>query len=93
MDREKEIKKMSRKDLLEILLMQSKRIDELEEKLKETNELLESKKISISKVGSIAEAALVLNKVFEKVEESAKQYLDNIKMLEEELKNKMKENE
>ena len=51
---QKDIKRMSRKNLLELLVLQSKKIDELEEKLNELNKLLNSRKIMISEIGSIA---------------------------------------
>lgn len=79
--KQKDLKRMSRKDLLQVLLLQSKKIDKLETKLKTANELLESKKIAIENVGSIAEASLKLNKVFESAQAAADQYLENIKML------------
>lgn len=79
--RQKDLKRMSRKDLLQVLLLQSKKIDKLEAKLKTANELLESKRISIDNAGSIAEASLKLNKVFEVAQLAADQYLENIKML------------
>lgn len=72
-------KRMTRKDLLELLVIQSKKIDDLEEKLKKTNELLEDKRIIIKESGSIAEAALKLNKIFEIAQTTADQYLDSIK--------------
>lgn len=78
------LKRMSRKDLLEILVLQSRKIDDLEEKLSKANELLETKQIMISEVGSIAEAAIKLNKVFEVAQQSADQYLENIKRIEAE---------
>jgi len=81
---QKDIKKMSRRDLLEILVLQSKKIDELQEKLDKTNELLNSKQIMVSEAGSIAEASLKLNKVFEVAQASADQYLESIKKIEEE---------
>ena len=80
----KNIKKMSRKDLLELLVLQSKKIDELQEKLNKANDLLASKQIMISEAGSIAEASLKLNKIFELAQQAADQYLDNIKRIEEE---------
>ncbi len=80
----KKRKKLNKKELLEILVLQSKKIDELEASLNETRNKLESKQIIISKSGSIAEASLKLNKVFETAENSANQYLDNIKRIEKE---------
>lgn len=78
MDKNK-LRKISKKELLEILLSQAKRIDELEHELNDTKSKLESKKITIDESGSLAEAALKLNGIFECAEEAAKQYLINIK--------------
>jgi len=79
-----DLKRMSRRDLLEILVLQSKKIDKLQDELNKVRELLETKQIMIDEVGSIAEASLKLNKVFECAQEAADQYLENIKRLEEE---------
>ena len=81
MFKQKNIKKISRKELLEILVIQSKKIDELQIELDKTKKLLESKEILISEAGSIAEASLKLNKVFEIAQQAADQYLENIKKI------------
>ena len=88
MNKEKSLKKLSKKDLLELLVMQSKKIDELEEKLNKTEELLNNKQILISECGSIAEASLKLNNIFEVAQESANQYLENIKRIEKKIMKK-----
>jgi len=97
MNESKDIKKMSRRDLLEVLVLQSKKIDELQEELNKTSELLNTKQIMISEAGNIAEASLKLNKIFEVAQTSAEQYLESIKAIEEkqeklrlELENKLK---
>lgn len=72
---------MSRKDLLELLVLQSKKIDELQEKLEQANCSLRDKQILISEAGSIAEASLRLNKIFEVAQQTADQYLENMKRL------------
>ena len=77
----KKIKKLKRIDLLEILLAQSKRIDELEEELAETKHQLASKRIKIREIGTLAEASLQLNHIFEDAEAAARQYLHNIRRL------------
>lgn len=81
MFKNKDIKKMNRKDLLELLVLQSKKIDELQIELDRVNELLNDKHIMIEEAGSIADATLKLNKVFEVAQQAADQYLDNIKAL------------
>ena len=90
MFKEKDIRRMSRRDLLELLVLQSKKIDKLQEELDNANKLLESREILLSEVGSIAEASLKINKVFEVAQESANQYLDNIKRIEKEYEEKYK---
>jgi len=79
MFKKNETKKMSKKDLLELLVVQSKKIDELENKLKKANDLLNEREIMIKKSGSIAEAALKLNKIFEVADKAARDYLENVK--------------
>ena len=81
MAKNRELKKMSKRELLEIMLLQSKRIDELENEIEKTNCLLDDKKILLSNCGSIAEAALKLNNIFEAAQNAADQYLKNIESL------------
>ena len=75
----KNIKKKSRRELLEILVLQSKKIDELENELADAIRNLNDKQIIIKESGSIAEASLKLNKIFEIAQSAADQYLDNVK--------------
>lgn len=82
MSKEKNLKKMKRKDLLEVLLLQNKKISELEEELNNTKELLNRKEIVMSEAGSIAEASLRLNNVFEIAQKAADDYLKNIKKMD-----------
>ena len=78
---EKELKKLNRKQLLELLLRQTERVEALEQELNETKQKLEDRRITEMEAGSIAEAALKLNKVFEAAEAAAAQYVDNVRML------------
>lgn len=71
----KELRKLSRRQLLELMLEQSKRIDELEDQLIDAHQQLENRQIEISEAGSIAEAAMQLNGVFEAAQRAADQYL------------------
>ena len=92
----KELKKLSRKELLELLLEQTKRIEELENEIDNLNKKLESKKVIFKNAGSLADAALQLSGIFSVAQEAADIYLSNIKDLKEKeekeienLKNKM----
>ena len=76
---EKELKKLSRKQLLELLLRQTERADFLEEKLIRCERELSDKNIKETEAGSIAEAALRLNGIFEAADAAAAQYLENVR--------------
>ena len=80
---EKELKRLSRADLLEMLIDQSAELQTLRDKLSAAEAALESRELTINNAGSIAEAALRLNGVFEAAEASGRQYLDNVRMLSE----------
>ena len=85
---EKDLRKLSRAELLEMLLAQSQENEELhgklkeaEEKQKELEELLEDRRITIENAGSLAEASLQLNGVFEAAQKACDQYAENIREL------------
>lgn len=88
---DKKIKKISKRQLLEILLSQSKRIEELELELAQAKKEVASKKIQLEESGSIAEASLRLNRIFEIAQETADQYLINVQEKCKELEQKAQE--
>lgn len=75
----RELKKLSRNDLLELMLAQSRELDQLRERLRLAEEDLNNRQISLDEVGSIAEASLKLNGVFQAAQDAASQYLENAK--------------
>lgn len=81
---DQELRKLNRAELLELLLAERRENERLLTELKEVNKKLESREILIGKAGSIAEAALQLNGVFEAAEAAAVQYLENVCRLAEE---------
>jgi len=81
---DKELKHLSRAELVELLLAQAEENKGLKLRLDQMQEQLDSRQIKISEAGSIAEAALQLNGVFEAAQNAAAQYLDNIKRFSEE---------
>ena len=78
---DKELKHLSRGELLQMLVDQIEENNELKEKLANAQKALESRQITAEKVGSMAEASLALNGVFEAADAAAQQYLENIKNL------------
>lgn len=75
----KELHKLSRRELLEMLLAQSKEMDRLKARVQELEEALSSRDLAIEKAGSLAEASLQLSGVFEATQQAADQYLENIR--------------
>lgn len=80
---DKELKRLSRSELLEMLIIQSKRVDELEKTIQSLEDTIEAQQanraIIIEESGSIAEAALKLNGIFATAQVAADQYVENVK--------------
>lgn len=74
---EKELKKLNRQQLLELLIIQTERCDKLQNQLEKTASKLTEEEIKISSMGSVAEAALALGGVFEAAQKAADLYLLN----------------
>lgn len=71
-----------------MLIFQTRKVEQLEKQLEEANRKLNDKMIIIENSGSLAEAVLKLNGVFEAAEKAAQQYLDNIRVLPADQENK-----
>lgn len=80
----KDLKRLSRTQLLELLLEQTKRVEQLEEDLADARQRLDQRKLQIQKAGNLAQAVLEINGVMEAAQKSAQQYLDNIVAMEAE---------
>ena len=76
---EKELKKLNRYQLLELLVMQTERADKLEKKVDELERKLQDRNIRLSKLGSIAEASMHITEVFEASQNAADLYLEAAK--------------
>lgn len=75
----KELKKLSRKELLEMLVIQTRISEQLEKRVKKLEEQLEDKRVKIENAGNLAEAALKLSGVFEAAQAAAEIYLESLK--------------
>lgn len=76
---EKELHRLKRGELLEMMLAQSREIESLRARVRQLEEQLADREIRIQESGSIAEAALKLNGIFEAAQAAADQYLENVK--------------
>ncbi len=79
MTKGQDLKKLNRSDLLELLLEERRENDRLRTVLKKACKELADKKLQIEKSGTLAEAALKLNGIFEAADAAAAQYLENIR--------------
>ena len=83
---EKELRRLSRAELLELLLEQTKEAERLRAKLIKAEEMLSDRELRMDNAGDIAHAALEINGVMETAQAAAQQYLDNIARMERETK-------
>ncbi len=78
---DKELKKLGRSDLLQMLVDQGRELRELKQKYAAAEAALAERTIRLDRAGSIAEAALQLNGVFEAAQEACRQYTDSLALL------------
>ncbi len=81
---EKELKKLTRTDLLQMLIRQSREYQALQEKYEAAQLQLQQRTLTMEESGSIAEAALRLNGVFEAAQEACRQYTESVARRSEE---------
>ena len=80
---DRELKKLSRADLVELLLELTRENDRLRTELGQAKQQLESREISLEQAGSLADAALQLNNVFSSAQAACEQYSENIRLRSE----------
>ena len=82
---EKDLRKLNRYQLLEMLIVQTDRADKLQAKLDIAEKQLEKQELQISSLGSIAEASLQLKGVFQAAQDAADMYIDAAKKRAQEI--------
>ena len=83
---DKELKKLTRAELLELLLIQTREMERLQEKLTKADSLLSQRYMQYLEAGSLAEAMVKVNGVMEAAQAAADQYLESIAKQEQETK-------
>ena len=81
---EKELKKLSRAELPELLLMQTRISEQLQKQLDAAQAELRERQLQIRQSGNLAQAVLKINGVMEAAQAAADQYLENIARMEQE---------
>lgn len=86
---DRELRRLSRAELLEMLLAQIEKNEKLDKRLKAAEAALAERQIMIEQSGTLAEAALRLNGVFEAADQAARQYLENIRAMSQESRDRL----
>lgn len=81
---DKEFKRLSRAQLIEIIYQLQLQIDELTERNQAIEKELTDKRLRIDNAGNLAEAALEINNCFLSAQNAAEHYLNEIKVIREE---------
>lgn len=84
----KRLKRLSRAELLELLLAQTMETERLQDELDKANAKLAEREIKIESAGNLAEAVLSVNGVMEAAQAAAQQYIDNARDILEQTKHK-----
>lgn len=79
----KELKRLSRRELVDIIYQLKKNEQELQEEIETLRNELEEKRIHISNAGSIADAAMSVTQVFSSAQMTADIYLQEISRMRE----------
>ena len=83
---DKEFKRLSRPELLDIIYQLQLKQEELTAENRKLKKELEDKRIRMEQVGNIAEASLAIHNVFQSAQDAANRYLDEIRIMQEETK-------
>jgi cell division septum initiation protein DivIVA len=81
---DKEFKRLSRYQLIDIIYQFQLQVDKLTEQNQELQRELADKRLRLSNAGNIADAALEINDCFRSAQNAAEQYLNEIKAIREE---------
>lgn len=79
--KDRQLRRLTKIELLELLKAQKEENEDLREENEELKAKLAEREILKEKAGSIAEAALQINEVFEAAQRAADQYLENVKRM------------
>ena len=91
----KELKRLSRIDLIEMLLELTQENEQLRQQLQQAEKQIQERDLQISQVGNLAEASMELSGIFQKAQETSELYLkltqDRCRKLEEEARERCKQ--
>ncbi len=85
---DKELKRLSRADLMELLLRQGRENQQLRQELEQAREELADRRIRLEEAGSIAQASLAIHGVMEAAQAAADDYVQAVEALHREQQEK-----
>lgn len=77
-NKEKELKRLSRRELVDVIYQMKKNEQRLEEEIEELKTALEDKRLRISNAGSLSDAAAEITRLFSTAQSTADLYLQEI---------------
>lgn len=80
---DKEFKRLRRSDLISIIYEYQRQQDELNKEIEQLRARLEERELKIKEAGSIAQAVVGLNELFETAQKTADEYLEQVRILSE----------
>ena len=80
----KELKRMSRRELIDIIYQMKKNEQQMQEEIASLQEALQDKRIRLSAAGSVAEAAVSITNILSAAQMTADLYLQEISCMKEE---------
>ncbi|MBO5157973.1 MAG: hypothetical protein J6B94_00075 [Lachnospiraceae bacterium] len=78
---EKDLHRLKRTELLEMLVEQGKEVESLKKEVSALKKQLDDRTIRLKDAGNIAEAALQISGIFEAAQTAAEHYLENVALL------------
>lgn len=78
---DKELRRLHRSELLEMLISLTEENRRLNDLLEQTRSQLRDRQITIENAGSLAEAAMSLSGIFQTADAAAQQYLESVRQL------------
>jgi cell division septum initiation protein DivIVA len=85
---DKEFKRLSRSQLIDIIYQLQLKQEELTDKNEKLAKALKDRRLRVSKAGNIAEAALEIHNVMQAAQDAAAHYLEEIRIMREETEEK-----
>lgn len=76
----RELARLKRAELLRLMIEQGEALNESQQSLEQALEELDNRRLAVEKAGSLAEASAKVNKLFDAAQNTADQYIENVKL-------------